>query len=85
VSRDRIFGSTGKQLKVWNLQTAQLEALLDMEPMDHLVISTDGKRLAGLNSVANSNGAQLKVWQIPNQSGLMKRSMLSQSLQAIMK
>jgi hypothetical protein len=85
VSRDRIFGSTGKQLKVWNLQTAQLEALLDMEPMDHLVISTDGKRLAGLNSVANSNGAQLKVWQIPNQSGLMKCSMLSQSLQAIMK
>jgi WD40 repeat protein len=67
VSRDHIFGSTGKQLKVWNLQTAQLEAVLDMEPMDHLVISTDGNRLAGLSSGANSNDAQIKVWQIPSQ------------------
>jgi hypothetical protein len=67
VSRDRIFGSTGKQLKVWNLQTAQLEAALDMEPMDHLVISTDGHRLAVLSNGANSNGAQIKAWQIPNQ------------------
>lgn len=67
VSGDRIFGSTGTQLKVWNLQTAQLEAALEMEPMDHLVISTDGKRLAGLSSGVDPNGAQLKVWQIPNQ------------------
>jgi hypothetical protein len=65
VSRDRIFGSVGKQLKVWNLQTAQLEAVLDMEGMSYLVISSDGKRLAGLNSGFNSNGVQIKVWRIP--------------------
>ncbi len=64
---DRIFGSTGKQLKVWNLQAAQLEAVLDMEPMDHLVISTDGQRLAGLSSDVNPDGVQIKVWQIPSQ------------------
>jgi WD40 repeat protein len=64
ISRDRIFGLTGKYLKVWNLQTAKLEAVLEMEEMNPLLISPDGKLLAGLSSKANSNGTHIKVWQI---------------------
>ncbi|MFE1748574.1 WD40 repeat domain-containing protein [Coleofasciculus sp. H7-2] len=61
LSRDRIFGSTNRQLRVWNLQTAELEAVLDTGWMDALAVSPDGKLLAGISVNPDSQNAQIKV------------------------
>ncbi|MCC3494687.1 MAG: hypothetical protein JGK03_30700 [Microcoleus sp. PH2017_25_DOB_D_A] len=60
LSRDFIIGSTPKGLTVWNLQTAELEAVLDPEPeqMSRLVVSPDGKLLAEI-----TNDSIIKVLQ----------------------
>ncbi|UBF23874.1 hypothetical protein K9N68_19185 [Kovacikia minuta CCNUW1] len=65
LSRDRIFGITQKQLKVWNLQTARLEAVLNTGWMSSLVVTPDGKTLVGLASSLDSDQVQIKVWKQP--------------------
>ncbi|MEG4344543.1 hypothetical protein QUB70_14795 [Microcoleus sp. A003_D6] len=62
VSSNFIIGSTPKGLMVWNLQTAELEAVLDREPeqMSRLVVSPDGKLLAGI-----TRDSRIKVLQRP--------------------
>jgi hypothetical protein len=63
LSRDRIFGSTDRQLKVWNLHTAQLEAVLDTGWVSSLVVTPDGKLIAGLTSSLDVDQVQIKVWR----------------------
>ncbi|HEY9639972.1 MAG TPA: WD40 repeat domain-containing protein [Coleofasciculaceae cyanobacterium] len=63
LSNHFIFGSADRQLKVWNLQTAQLEAVLDTGWMSSLVVTPDGKFLVGLSSNSESDKSQIKVWQ----------------------
>jgi WD40 repeat protein len=65
LSRDFIFGSTGQQLKVWNLRTLQLEAILEAKWMHSLVVTPDGKQLAGLTSDWDSGHTQINVWRSP--------------------
>lgn len=61
VTRDRIFGCHKNQLKVWNLNTAELEAVLDIPWMSSLVVSPDGKILAGIAGDAYFKDAQIIV------------------------
>ncbi len=65
LSGDRIFISTTEGLKVWNLETAQLEATLDVEPMHHLVASRDGKLLIGMTGDSSTQNAHIQVLQRP--------------------
>lgn len=65
LSRDRIIGSTHEGLKVWNLETAELEATLDKEPMSNLVISSDGKLLAGITGNSEHQNRKIQVLQRP--------------------
>lgn len=65
LSRDRILTSTPQGLKVWNLQTVQLEAVVDSEPVSPLIVSPDGKHLVGMTGDASSQTSQIKVWQRP--------------------
>lgn len=46
----------------WNLQTAEIEAVLDGQPeqMSHLVVTFDGKLLAGI-----TRDSRIKVLQRP--------------------
>jgi WD40 repeat protein len=62
LSSNFIIGSTPKGLTVWNLQTAELEAVLDGQPeqMSRLVVSPDGKLLAGI-----TRDSRIKVLQRP--------------------
>jgi hypothetical protein len=62
---DRIVGSTKEGLKVWNLQTAELEAILDEEWMSHLVVNSDGKLLVGVTGEPHFQNTQIKVLQRP--------------------
>lgn len=61
LSRDRIVGSTPEGLKIWHLPTAKLEATLAAPPMNPLVISPNGKHLAGI--VRAEGEATIQVWQ----------------------
>ena len=63
LSHDRIFGSTDQQLKVWNLQTAQLEAVLNTGWISPLVVTPDGKLVAGLTNGLKVDQVQIKVWR----------------------
>jgi len=65
LSRDHIFGSTNQQLRVWNLQTAKLEAVLDSGWMTSLVVSPDGKILAGIDVDPESQKAKIQVLRRP--------------------
>ncbi len=49
INRDSLIASTPKGLIVWNLKTAELKAILNAEEMKALVVSSDGKILAGIN------------------------------------
>ncbi|MEG3938946.1 MULTISPECIES: WD40 repeat domain-containing protein [unclassified Microcoleus] len=62
LSSNFLIGITPKGLTVWNLQTAELEAVLDGQPeqMSHLVVSPDGKLLAGI-----TRDSRIKVLQRP--------------------
>ena len=62
LSSNFLIGITPKGLTVWNLQTAELEAVLDGQPeeMSNLVVSPDGKLLAGI-----TNDSSIKVLQRP--------------------
>ncbi|MBE9118314.1 hypothetical protein IQ249_20690 [Lusitaniella coriacea LEGE 07157] len=63
LSRDRVFTSTPQGIKVWNLETAELEATLNEEQMHDLVVSPDGKLLLGLAGNDSSANTQIKVLQ----------------------
>lgn len=67
LSRDFMIGSTSKGLTVWNLQTAELEAVLDkkQEQISHLVVSSDGKLLAGITGNSDDSNSIIKVLQRP--------------------
>lgn len=65
LTRNFIIGSTPKGLTVWNMQTAELEAVLDEEPMSHFVVSPDGKLLAGITSNSDSRNTKIRVLQRP--------------------
>ena len=65
LSRDRIIGSTDEGIKVWNLQTAELEATLEHEKMSDLVVSSDGKLLAGITESSENQESKIKVWRRP--------------------
>ncbi len=63
ISRNHIFGSTGRPLKIWNLQTAELEAVLNTGWMNPMVVSPDGKLLVGISNSLEADHPQIKVWQ----------------------
>ena len=63
LSGDRIFGDTEEGLKVWNLQTAELEATLDRQNLTRLVVSTDGKILVGITGDLSGQNTKIKVFQ----------------------
>jgi WD40 repeat protein len=65
LSRNVLIGMTEQGLTMWNLQTAQLEAILEQEDMSSLVITPDGKILAGISSDANQQNAKIIVLQRP--------------------
>lgn len=65
LSRDRIFGNTKEGLKVWNLETAKLEATLNKEQMRQLVVSSDGKLLVGITGDSNNINTRIKVLRRP--------------------
>ncbi|AFZ18948.1 WD40 repeat domain-containing protein [Allocoleopsis franciscana] len=60
-----IISSTKEGLTVWNLQTAELEAILETQQMSHLVVSPDGKLLAGITGDADNRNTQIKVLRRP--------------------
>jgi WD40 repeat protein len=60
-SRDRIVGTTDGFLKVWNPQTAKLEAVLDSPWMRPIIVSPDGQHLVG---VTGGSDPQIKVWKV---------------------
>jgi len=63
LSRDRIFGMDAGQLKVWNLQTAALEIALKAEWMGSLVVSPDGKFLAGVSGDPSFKNTTIQIFQ----------------------
>ncbi|MEQ8462448.1 WD40 repeat domain-containing protein [Coleofasciculus sp. E1-EBD-02] len=65
LSRDRIIGSTDEGIKVWNLETAEREATLEHEKMSDLVVSSDGKLLAGITESSENQESKIKVWRRP--------------------
>jgi WD40 repeat protein len=66
LTRDRIIGSTkDDKLKVWNLETAELEATLEQEKMSHLVVSYEGKFLAGITGNFYNQDTKIKVLKRP--------------------
>ena len=50
---------------MWNLQTAELEATLDKERMSNLVVSSNGKILAGITGDPYYRDTQIRVLQRP--------------------
>jgi WD40 repeat protein len=65
LTHNSLIGSTPKNLTVWNLQTAKLEAILDEEPMSHLVASPDGKLLAGITKNSEKGNLKIRVLRRP--------------------
>ncbi len=63
LSQDHIFGSITNRLKIWNLETAQLEAVFAADSMSSLVVSADGKLLAGITGDPYLQNAQIPVWK----------------------
>ncbi len=61
LSRDSIIASTPKGLAVWNLETAELEATLNAEEMNALVVSPDGNFLAGITRKTSDNNYRAKI------------------------
>ena len=51
-------------LKIWNLLTAELVAVLDQAPISQLTVSLDGRQLIGLAD-DGANNTQIQVWQRP--------------------
>ena len=63
LSRDRILVRTPEGLKVFNLQTTELEAVLDhLEPIDNLIMSNDGKLAIGLTGDTATKDVKIEVF-----------------------
>lgn len=60
LSRNVLIGKSKKWLTVWNLQTAEIEAILDKQQMSRFVVSADGKLLVGITSDSD-NGSTRKI------------------------
>lgn len=65
LSSDAIVGTDGDQLKVWNLQTAHPAATLSVEWMDPIVLSRDGKLLAGISGDPAYQNTEIRVLRRP--------------------
>ncbi|MEA5471283.1 hypothetical protein [Spirulina sp. 06S082] len=68
LSGDRAIVSTQEGLKVFNLQTAELEAILDnlednLESMRYLLLSPDGKLLVGITGDAVTKDVKIKIFK----------------------
>ncbi|MEL6764269.1 MAG: hypothetical protein AAFO87_11530 [Cyanobacteria bacterium J06607_6] len=64
LTNDVVMVSTADGLKIWDLQTAELVAVLDPAPISQLIVSPDGRQLIGLAN-DGANNTQIKVWQRP--------------------
>jgi WD40 repeat protein len=61
-----VSGGQDKTIKVWELQTAELEAILDKQQMSRFVVSPDGKLLVGITSDSdNGSTRRIQVLQRP--------------------
>ncbi|NEP12896.1 MAG: hypothetical protein F6K14_22375, partial [Symploca sp. SIO2C1] len=60
-----IISSTKEGLTIWDLETAELEAILEEESMNHLVVSSDGKLLAGITNNSYNQNTKIQVLQRP--------------------
>lgn len=65
LSRDRIITSSPAGLKIWNLQTAELEASLPEANIRQLVVSADGKTLIGITGDGFTGDTRIEVLQRP--------------------
>lgn len=66
LTSDHIIGSTPhEKLKIWNLQTLQVEATLDQKVMSHLVGTSDGNVLAGITGYPYNKSTQIQVLKSP--------------------
>ncbi|MBD2498883.1 WD40 repeat domain-containing protein [Nostoc sp. FACHB-280] len=65
ISRNVLIGKSKKWLIVWNLQTAELEAILDKQQMNRFVVSPDGKLLAGITSNSDNRNIKIQLLQRP--------------------
>ncbi|MDB9528814.1 hypothetical protein PN498_22670 [Oscillatoria sp. CS-180] len=59
--------STGEGLKIWDLQTTELIAVLEQDAMHRLTMSADGHQLIGLTGDGFTKTAQIQIWQRPYQ------------------
>ncbi|MEO1348497.1 MAG: WD40 repeat domain-containing protein [Cyanobacteria bacterium J06635_15] len=66
VNRDSVIASTATGLKIWNLQTGELEAILETELMRDLWASPAGQHIIGITGDADSQDAQIQIWQRPS-------------------
>ena len=64
LTNDVVMVSTADGLKIWDLQTAELVAVLDQAPISQLTVSLDGRQLIGLAD-DGANNTQIQVWQRP--------------------
>ncbi|MGD1927311.1 MAG: hypothetical protein ACFB12_00135 [Leptolyngbyaceae cyanobacterium] len=64
LTNDVVMVSTADGLKIWDLQTAELVAVLDQEPISQLIVSPDGRQLIGLAD-DGANNTQIQIWQRP--------------------
>ncbi|MGK7928529.1 MAG: WD40 repeat domain-containing protein [Spirulina sp.] len=63
LSRDRVIVKTPEGFKLFHLQTAELEAILDnLEPIDDFIISPDGTILIGMTSDSSMKNVKIKVF-----------------------
>ena len=64
LTNDLVMVSTADGLKIWDLQTAELVAVLDQAPISQLTMSLDGRQLIGLAD-DGAGKTQIQIWQRP--------------------
>ncbi|MBD2353529.1 hypothetical protein H6G41_02645 [Tolypothrix sp. FACHB-123] len=65
LSHNLIIGSTSKGLTLWNLQTVELEAILEKQLLSLFVVSPDGKLLAGITNSRDHQNPKILLLQRP--------------------
>lgn len=65
LTQNHIIAGTQKGLTVWNLKTAELEAVLDQQYLSNFVTSADGKLLAGISWNSTNQNPQIQVLKRP--------------------